>query len=525
MSDGVAYRTRWWSGTHDFPEQAGRPHHPGARPLGVAISAGGFRSFACGVGQLRALHSLGLMPRIGAISAVSGGAWCATAFAYAPWQIDESVLLGAHRPLDELTLDDLDDLPRNGLLFPITAFTTRATARRLYDVGVSLERIFGQTLTETVLSPHHIPTKAPWFALDALHRADLLARNPHLDPETVILPAPTRPFVITGTALVREPGRRQWYVPLELTPMYASLPPDIRFKRPIRFIEHNALFSPTVEWGRHRVGTIRLRPDGFNLSDLWGSTGNAPGGVMARLAGMFGFEKDSFDQRIGVWASSGRPYGDPLVDGGYYENMGLLPLLRRGFDRIVAFMNSNSTVGGSGGEMVNGVDGQIARLFGRPPSSGLWANQELRLFPPEELEAVTTGLKASAARGGAALAPRRAYALPVECPGPPPAPGADSVDVQRAERGVPRCVAGGHGAGAPGPPRGRADRVSAFLGGPDQHHRHLPDDHAAAPAAVSPVGSRRPRPSGRIVLARGRCTRRGVTISRAGRRPLSGSGW
>lgn len=61
-----------------------------ARPsIGVAISGGGFRATAFGLGCLRALHDRGILDRVTVISGVSGGSLAGALWAYGPPNFDE----------------------------------------------------------------------------------------------------------------------------------------------------------------------------------------------------------------------------------------------------------------------------------------------------------------------------------------------------------------------------------------------------------------------------------------------------
>jgi len=59
------------------------------RDIGLALSGGGSRAAAFHLGCLRALHDLGLLPRVQVISGVSGGALLAAFYAYGPVSFDE----------------------------------------------------------------------------------------------------------------------------------------------------------------------------------------------------------------------------------------------------------------------------------------------------------------------------------------------------------------------------------------------------------------------------------------------------
>ncbi|HEV2639025.1 MAG TPA: patatin-like phospholipase family protein [Actinocrinis sp.] len=52
--------------------------------IGVAISGGGFRAAAFGLGCLRALHDAGLLPSVSVISGISGGSLLTALYAYGP---------------------------------------------------------------------------------------------------------------------------------------------------------------------------------------------------------------------------------------------------------------------------------------------------------------------------------------------------------------------------------------------------------------------------------------------------------
>lgn len=57
--------------------------------LGVAISGGGFRATAFGLGALRALHDRRLLPQVMVISGVSGGSVLTALYAYGPESFTE----------------------------------------------------------------------------------------------------------------------------------------------------------------------------------------------------------------------------------------------------------------------------------------------------------------------------------------------------------------------------------------------------------------------------------------------------
>ncbi|MFD2420392.1 patatin-like phospholipase family protein [Amycolatopsis pigmentata] len=88
--------------------------------IGVALSGGGFRAAAFGLGCCRALHDTGLLSHVKVISGISGGGLLAALYAYGPADFDE---------FDAMTVD----LLRRGLQAALIrrTFTPTAVSRNL----------------------------------------------------------------------------------------------------------------------------------------------------------------------------------------------------------------------------------------------------------------------------------------------------------------------------------------------------------------------------------------------------------
>lgn len=78
--------------------------------VGLCLSGGGSRALSCALGQLRALHHLGLMDKVFAISSVSGGTWANSLYTYLPSSITDEDFLGPVQ-LDPSRLTVLGALP------------------------------------------------------------------------------------------------------------------------------------------------------------------------------------------------------------------------------------------------------------------------------------------------------------------------------------------------------------------------------------------------------------------------------
>jgi NTE family protein len=92
--------------------------------IGVALSGGGFRATAFGLGCLRALHDTGLLPGVSVISGISGGSLLAALYAYGPKDFAD---------FDRMTTN----LLRSGLQAALIrrALAPPATARNLAAAG------------------------------------------------------------------------------------------------------------------------------------------------------------------------------------------------------------------------------------------------------------------------------------------------------------------------------------------------------------------------------------------------------
>ncbi|CAL1137275.1 unnamed protein product [Cladocopium goreaui] len=90
--------------------QTGTSWHPKIEH-GLCVSGGGSRAFAYSMGVYRALHELQLIPRLDAISSVSGGTWCSSIFMFARSfkgrSISTEELLGPGTKPSELSMEFL----------------------------------------------------------------------------------------------------------------------------------------------------------------------------------------------------------------------------------------------------------------------------------------------------------------------------------------------------------------------------------------------------------------------------------
>ncbi len=131
---------------------------------GVCISGGGSRSLSAAMGELRGLDALGLLPKIGWLSTVSGGTWAGTLFNWAP----ESLLRRhAARPARARSggscagiLEVRRTISDASIRTPSATAATRlgleemlAKAIELYHRGVAVSELWPRAIGELVLAP------------------------------------------------------------------------------------------------------------------------------------------------------------------------------------------------------------------------------------------------------------------------------------------------------------------------------------------------------------------------------------
>ena len=226
-SSGTCYRNNGFVAAKVAPVSRAHPAFPedhGRVATGVAVSGGGSRSLACALGQLRALHGLGLLEGLDALSSVSGGSWASAIYTFADMEAEE--LLGAPSEPSRLTMEELGgDPPPLGRAG--TAWTS-TTALRLKAAGVYLKMLWIQTVAEAILAPFGLGRMDAFMAASEAAVEEIRRRNPQLAEETFLVPRPRRPRTLILTATIEAPEGYQASedsaVSLQMSPDYAGSP-------------------------------------------------------------------------------------------------------------------------------------------------------------------------------------------------------------------------------------------------------------------------------------------------------------
>jgi len=376
----------YWSSATDVPSTPERPAVEKSRPfdVGVAFSGGGTRSASATIGQLRALDRNGWLSRVRYVTAVSGGSWAAVPFTYYPGSLRD--LLGADAALDPATIETvpagllatrvvnsrlghvgLQEIPSflpdavGGIDIAqarSVLIKARAAIRRIrrQDVAEPDRRnktyahLIGQIFLDGVVPDGNRRLYA-WDRQTAIEMSQASGR-PAGD---FIVPPADRPFLIVGGTLVKENGTDYpRLIPVEYTPLYTGI--RQRF----------GLIGGTYLWpwayDRLYVGprsdtrvVVGPGPEErpFTLADVVASSGAAPqlelmlgDKVPERIRGVLRQASEAFPafSNLAVRGGVPNPATSELAhgDGGFTDNLGIMPLLVRQVHNIIVFVNSSS---------------------------------------------------------------------------------------------------------------------------------------------------------------------------------------
>lgn len=340
--------------------------------LGVAFSGGGTRSATATLGQLRALDALGWVDQIRYFSLVSGGSWAAMPYIYLPADADEETFIGPYWRPQDLNDRRLGSRPRGSMT---RAITKSGLAKCLDEVfRCSGDELYAGCIGRIFLKPFGLGSEERFFTFhERALRLTIAAHRDIGDSESrpvasdFIAVERVRPYPIVGATILglKERTKISARFPIEMTPLYTgvrrvfSLTDDQRKDVVIGggYLESYAYDSlPPVairHRGRLRGALERQRPFckskryRFTLSDVLGASGAAPQRTLVSIsADKFGFPE--FDH----WSVSERARSNgPLThpgrdlshgDGGHIDNVGLMPLLARRVENIIAFVNTRT---------------------------------------------------------------------------------------------------------------------------------------------------------------------------------------
>jgi hypothetical protein len=386
---------RFWSvpsdawtapGPPDFPEL---PRLASLRPtdLGVAFSGGGTRSTTATLGELSGLSHNGWLSRVRYIAAISGGAWAAVPFTYSKDPLAQ--FLGADQCPADLKYQAVVSTP-NGLLASAIARSslapgglqeaggallglaipdrtiTNAVNQALSLVGKgrreanrknkTYARLIGETFIDPLVEEGGPSASDRLFSWDNDAVASMTARNPGQLPADIVVTARDRPFLIVGATMVST--RRDYayplLMPIEYTPLYVGIRQAFGERFGGSYVWPWAYDTQAVAAGSDDVVRVKYNPNRlFSLADVAASTSAAPqlllllgSGLPAQLnsalqtaAGYFpSFTHFAVHRDAPPLLAPQMPHGD----GGFVDNLGLMPLLARQVHNVMVFVNTNT---------------------------------------------------------------------------------------------------------------------------------------------------------------------------------------
>lgn len=424
--------TEYWTSTPNgeiqFPEQD--PDGPVWQDLkrkdnlGICFSGGGTRSAAATIGQLRVLRKLGILNRTRYVSSVSGGSWASTPYIYLP-ESGMDGFLEPYTPPCELTAESFLHPQDGSMCKAITEASVTARAMSYLLLGNRGSESFSRTIADRFLRPFDLAPADTWFTWSHATAQDILSRNPELRrlglTHYQVVPD-NRPFLIVGGTIRHynvfnwqtEPRKR---VPLEITPLYAGVrsyfPPGKHFDNPIGggYVESFAYDSMRPEkTGDNQASADLYKRFPFRstavltLADVVGISGAAPGeySISVDFLGLPKYNHWSPKALDQHHVAKSARYSQQ--DGGLSENLGILPLLARRTEKIIAFVNAEEKV--LLGREVRFPD-YIESLFGvhrAEMDAKMYRYNGTQVFRSEAIRRLGEKVRASVSGGGPATA-------------------------------------------------------------------------------------------------------------------------
>lgn len=377
----------------EFPESR-HPQWGGIPEIGVCFSGGGTRSATASLGQMRALKKLGLDKKVDILGAISGGAWFATPYTYLPKSIREKDFLGSHVTPHQCDKDWLNkgskkdnifaySVSRSNILFKPWALATLAWNDTLSVFQFRNKRddeSWGKVLGKTFLDPigkYH--TCQRFLSGTKEDRAKILKRNNHLEKNDFDIVERQRPFLVLGGTIINwnliakaekaftKKGAPIY--PMEITPLYSGSNCHYAGSQTAGWSEFGGGyvdplgFDTPAPRGKIDTPTVKVRPrknyNRLSVQDAMATTGAAPAFYaiqLSTLATLGAKWLPGLSRAIKLFANALPEYlhwdiergekakarNRQFGDGGFADNLGLIPLLKRGTKRVVVFVNTDS---------------------------------------------------------------------------------------------------------------------------------------------------------------------------------------
>lgn len=360
--------------------------------LGITFSGGGTRSASLTLGQLRALDKIGVLKRAKYMCGVSGGSWGTLPFVYLPDSITDETFLGKYIEPNQITEANLKDTP------PQSMASVISNSKIIQDlIGTILEGhdLYSRIISRIFLEPFNIGAPDKFFTYNEKTRDQIVKQNQGSklteDDFYLVNKLVNRPYYIAQGILqeysyttvkaktegILAPKNIERYQ-FEMTPLYVGInkffkanktfPNDIGdgYVQPQGFNSD----APDTFDAKTKIAQMKLGGKNhiFNLGEIIGTSGAAPAvkswltniiqGLIPRLPLFPDFDYwCNFDNPL-----KARTKSFDFADGGGLENLGIMPLLKRGVKKIIIFSNCETPLTGYY-EQQNQITDSIPALF------------------------------------------------------------------------------------------------------------------------------------------------------------------
>jgi len=346
--------------------------------LGITFSGGGTRSASLTLGQLRALNNLGVLKRAKYMCGVSGGSWGTLPFVYLDKNISDKTFLGDYLNPNQITLENLKNVPAQSMA---NAIANSKILKSLIKDILEGHDLYSRVISRIFLKPFNIGEPNKFFTYNEKTRDEIVKQNSGskftADDFYLVNPNPNRPFYIaqgtienysflnsqTAKAIELPAPKNIDRYQFEMTPLYVGINPLYKDSKTFNgdigggYVQPHGFdtdapdnFDTSTKWGQMKLGDkSRI----FNLGEIIGTSGAAPA--------VYDWFTDLVEHIIlkmpifpdfKYWSNFNNPtQGNTktydFADGGGLENLGIMPLLKRGVKKIIIFSNCETPLTGS----------------------------------------------------------------------------------------------------------------------------------------------------------------------------------
>ncbi|WP_282086688.1 patatin-like phospholipase family protein [Aquimarina algiphila] len=341
--------------------------------VGLAFSGGGTRSASLSLGYLQAIHKMKLQSKIRYTGSISGGSWAIVPYTYLPKGFNDTHFLGAYTAPEQMTARRLDTINSRSEMFAHCIANSRLNHRllsqysKVFD-GADVDETFSNIVGDVFLKKFRLNNNRhiTWKDRDI---TKLTRRNNHLNQHDFYTVEKSRPYMCVNGAMNQDYTKitNEGILPVvkdnhftwehvDFTPKYSGIH---RRKRGSFNFNIGGGYLENIGWDTYR-NPIDGRPNDqwvetniendhrrLSLKDIMGVSGSAPG-YLSHLVNHYSSNILSALQifpKFKTWPVS--PFDPALTvdraygDGGYTDNYGIIPLLKRRVRSIVVFINTD----------------------------------------------------------------------------------------------------------------------------------------------------------------------------------------